>query len=435
MPKKIFLSFLGAYTYYPSRYYFDKSQSDISQYDVSYIQETLIDIFCKDWKPQDKFIVFTTTLAEENNWLNKITSYNPKSKETTRDFGKGLKFKLEQKNLSFNFDNRIIPDGENEEQMWEIFATILKEINLGDEIHLDITYSFRFIPTLSTVLLNYAKVVKKATVKGIYYGNYEVGKLNKNKSPIVDLTGFDLLQRWSLAVNIFDNFGVSDELVKAINISSNNDQSLTSFNESLSEFSKAIYTCRGHQLNTQIDIDLLRKAVEKTTDSYVSQLSPLVRMIEKKIAPFQNKTVLNGLSAVDWCIDHNLIQQGYTFLQETLKSYIVEKIYGIQHLNDNSFRHLAHIALNGGNSRSLRNILRRTNIKLNENGSPIIPDKTRELRTEVHPIISTYQKFTGDEGSRNDISHCGYTDYARTAKELEDELIELRDEIKLLNLT
>ena len=53
---------------------------------------------------------------------------------------------------------------------------------------------------------------------------------------------------------------------------------------------------------------------------------PLICKIEDSIDGFDEKDSLRtGVSTIKWCIDNNLIQQGYTALDETMKSYICVK--------------------------------------------------------------------------------------------------------------
>ena len=47
--------------------------------------------------------------------------------------------------------------------------------------------------------------------------------------------------------------------------------------------------------------------------------------INTKIEGFKDNDIKNGFKAVEWCIDHDLIQQGITILQEMTITYILSK--------------------------------------------------------------------------------------------------------------
>src|SRR5690606_7835290 len=88
----------------------------------------------------------------------------------------GLRDELESlsKKKGFQVENIGIPEGHNEEELWEIFKTILDQLEEGDEIILDITHSFRYLPMLTFIIINYARIVKKCSLKAVYYGAFEV---------------------------------------------------------------------------------------------------------------------------------------------------------------------------------------------------------------------------------------------------------------------
>lgn len=261
------------------------------------------------------------------------------------------------------------------------------------------------------------------------YGNFEVGKTQNGESPIMELSSFDTLQKWTNAAHIFNEFGVSTALVELFKT----DSKLDLLGQKLSALTTAIYTCRGHDLNTNIDIVTLKSTIQnqRKNPKFIAQFNPLIDLIEEKVKTFQHQTVLNGLSATDWCITHNLIPQGYIFLQETLKSYVVEKVFDITYLNDYDYRKLAHLALNGARRRKLNDTCNYANRNRTDN----IPNRTTELIDLTDNITDTYQKLTGSDGSRNDIGHCGYNHDPRTGQQLTDELKTLVSEIKVLNLS
>jgi len=63
-----------------------------------------------------------------------------------------------------------IPDGKDTDEIWEIFDIIYNALEEDDNIYIDITHSFRYLPMLLLVLLNYAKYLKNIKIKQITYG-------------------------------------------------------------------------------------------------------------------------------------------------------------------------------------------------------------------------------------------------------------------------
>ena len=67
-----------------------------------------------------------------------------------------------------------IPGGSSVEEFWEIFETVNEHIPEEAEIVFDVTHSFRSLPLIMSVLLNYLEVVKGTKLVGCYYGAFEV---------------------------------------------------------------------------------------------------------------------------------------------------------------------------------------------------------------------------------------------------------------------
>ena len=70
--------------------------------------------------------------------------------------------------MDMSFQAVHIPEGKSTEEMWELFEVIYSQLQEGDELYLDITNSFRYLPMLLVVLVNYAKMLKNVTVKAIF---------------------------------------------------------------------------------------------------------------------------------------------------------------------------------------------------------------------------------------------------------------------------
>ncbi len=61
---KAFFSFLGTNKYINCNYKYREQKIE----NVNFVQEAMIKIFCRDYTPSDKIIVFLTKWAREINW-------------------------------------------------------------------------------------------------------------------------------------------------------------------------------------------------------------------------------------------------------------------------------------------------------------------------------------------------------------------------------
>lgn len=187
--------------------------------------------------------------------------------------------------------------------------------------------------------------------------------------------------------------------------------------EMLKNFTDAILTCRGGSLTRDMDIQGLKDAlIFSRHEDLKVQLRPLLESIEQKLAPFDHQLTQNGLAAVSWCISHNLIQQGYTFLQETIITLVIEQALGRQIIPDPAFRTWTSGLLYG--------------LPMGKINKPFLPDAhakpqlqlVQQFLRQFPKIIDSYQPLVGNGGLRNDINHGGFQETYAIPTHLKAEL-------------
>lgn len=311
MSKKM-ISFLGTSDYKECTYALDDKKVE----NVKYIQIALIKLLCLKFSIDDEIIILTTEKSKIKNW---------------GDHDSGLYSELLSLNLQCTIRNIVIPEGKNQQEIWDIFKIIYDCINLEDKVFFDITHGFRSLPMLGLVLLNYCIVLKKIKVKGIFYGAYEA-KNDNNEAPIFELSSFNELLKWSFAAEDFIKYGSSRKIEELLNIVTNNisDNNLINdyrdISSVLNDLTNIFSTVRGKKIiSGDIFLDA-RKKINKVInkENPIPSLKPLLELIVEKIETFKEDDIENGLKAVEWCINHDLTQQGLTMLQETIITYIFE---------------------------------------------------------------------------------------------------------------
>ena len=254
--RRIDLSFLGTTDYLPCTYYL----GDHEVRGARFIQQATLQLCCQNWISDDRIFIFTTDEANRKNWQD--NGHKPQSKGLGNCI-KDLKFDAPAEFV-------LTPVGKSEKEIWDIFQIVYDVLNQEDEVVLDITHAFRSIPMLAVVILNYAKVMKNVTLKGIYYGAFEVlGSipevkklpLSERRAPILDLTSFDQLMEWSFAIDRFLGAGDAGMVSKlanqsvnlALSASKGRDKAANTVRQianNLSDFSKAMVTCRGRNISS-----------------------------------------------------------------------------------------------------------------------------------------------------------------------------------------
>jgi len=416
-----FISFLGAIPYEETRYFFNGDNTQLAA-PTAYVQEAIFELELNNWQPTDEVIIFTTEEAEQKNYHNRIT------RSLGELEGQGLEkilYQLSKQGRIGSYKAVYIPHGNTEEEIWAVFQTVFQHIEEGDQLFFDITYGFRSLPMLGMVLLDYARTLRNVQIERIYYGNYEAGRALQKPgelvlAPVLDLTPFSKLQEWTAAAKAFLNGGNAEPIAALA------EQNNPEISRNLRLFAPAILTCRGRQLAEDIDISSFKSIVDSSMESPIAaQLRPLLGKIQEKLSPFESKNLRNGLHAVKWCIDNGLIQQGYTFLQETIISLVVEKVFSRSRLTDKNFREDTGTALNNMSPNT-------PNLRIKT--SPAEYEIVFKFVSGKAGLSKLYKKLTGPNGLRNDINHCGLNSTYATPAQLSEELNTLYKAFSAIDL-
>lgn len=399
MARKIFLSILGTGYYERTRYYFD---DDKTNYQTRFVQEATIKHFCSDWSEKDKIVIFLTKQARQINWENPAQQTH--------------KFKKSYEGLSsiLTFPQLVvkdIPDGNSDKEIWEVFRIIFDELNKGDEVYFDITHAFRFLPMLLMVLINYAKLLKNISVKSITYGNYEARKAHQDGqeySPVMKITPLSDLQDWTIATLMFKETGQTKFLNNLL--SDNQENAITNFTNEISEV-RSLNIIKGENAIKAMEI------IGKTLiDNPI--FKNLKNDLNTELSKYKKDDVKNAFHAVDFCIKHNLTQQGLTILQESIITYILKEIGETDYI-DVQKRNAVSGALSIKRRESFK-VQKKDKLSKEEvNRLKSINDRVFDLDYKK-PLSEVYKSLS--QGARNDINHAGYRDKPKPVGYFKDRL-------------
>lgn len=338
MSRKILLSFLGASDYVDCNYYLEREHSKAVN-EVKYVQEAILELVCSDFGPDDACYFFLTEEAKSSNWLDDGHK-DFQTKDPKPNIGLGNRL------ASRALQPQIIPvditEGYDTDEIWAIFQKVYHRLKEGDEVTIDITHAFRSLPTLAMSLISFARAMKGIQLKGVYYGAFEaLGKIPEVKAmpmaernaPILDLSAFAELQEWSLAARDFLDFGNANTLSQqakatAARLAPKDAAAYHQFSGHLLRLTQSMSTVRGAEIVHGEIFEKLTHAVrELQRKQVVVPFELLLGKIKEKIERFSPKPdIENGLRAAQWCLDHHLMQQAITILQEIIINFIIEKL-------------------------------------------------------------------------------------------------------------
>lgn len=328
MGRKVFISFLGESFYTKVQY----NQGIAQLHPTRFIQRaTLEQLGANKWNKDSQAIILLTQTARDLNWdlherINKATH--------TMEEYEGLKYELENMRLPFGCKDLPIKNGNNDSEMFEIFMSLFSELQDEDELYLDMTHGFRYLPMFLLVLTNYAQLLlKKIQIKSMSYGNV----FTPNKD-IMDLMPLFDLQRWTIgAADFVKNGSVTDlaimaknEVIPILSKTKGKDENalkIRSFTDRLNIVIDEIKLCRCKDIIDAKDIKLLRETADSMsiTDT-VPAFAPIKDRIMKSLEEFSStESLWNGFAAAKWCLKNQLYQQCISYVEETAISYYCKK--------------------------------------------------------------------------------------------------------------
>lgn len=424
---KSFISILGTNDYLECCHSFEDK---ISEQPVKYVQEDLIKFFCSDFDENDEIRIFLTKDATEKNWEDN----GHKDKNHNPILNIGLKNRLNNLKLKCKINPIPIKEGFNENEIWDTFQIIYDTFKNGEEVIVDITHSFRFLPMLLTTLLNYAKYQKNIIIKGIYYAAFEsLGTPNdirnlpveKRIVPIFDLTSLSRLQDWTVASFDFINNANVSRLRQLIHNEKYNETTNYLPNKVVTDLEKLIHNisfCRGNELlNSKFD-ELKNSIMElKNLSTLPKPFSLLIDELYKKVKNFNNNLPDLTIGIAEWCYYHNYFQQLVTLLQEFTITLIINDCD--LDLTNRDYRRIT--------SQAFR--IKAENINENDweepsRNNPELVNKILENRF-LKKLSDSFQTLTE---LRNDINHSGFTSNARNVAKLKSKIEKIIDNYRTI---
>lgn len=331
--RKVFISVLGTGFYQPCMY---SDNNGFVSTDTRFIQQAMVENLGIDkWQEPDVAYILLTEKAKTLNW--EIPDGERKNNKTQQmeDYT-DLKSLIGQLPVVKTLD---IPEGKDENEMWEIFSTVYEQLEEGDELYFDVTHSFRYLPMLLLVLINYAKYLKHVKVKEISYGNYENMNKEKKIAPIVDLLPLSVLQDWTFAAANFTENGDVGRLEELSNknlgpmlrhMHETHDMTdkkavdnLRYFTGAARRFTNELKFCRGMSIYKAGSLKQMRDYASKCKNALIKPYQPVIGKIVESTNEFkvEEKNIWNNFAAACWCCEKGYYQPAITELKEAIVTF------------------------------------------------------------------------------------------------------------------
>lgn len=329
MGRKVFISMLGTGFYKQCKYEKDEFCSTENRF----IQVATIERLTQldNWGDNDCMFFLLTKKARTENW--EATGNHFKTDNTYI----GLKEELASMQLQCKICDVDIPEGNDENEMWDIFNKLYSVIEEGDELYIDITHSFRYLPMMLLVFCNYVSHMKNTSIASITYGNYETKNNNNSSNGIInDLMPLALLQNYTLAAATFEKFGQIEILSNILPIQRNKttkkerreQEELITLKKFINNFQLEIATCRGAKIVNGESAIKINNTINKVRSHNIPEpIKPILTKLQDCINQYQSESLSNLDLAINWCQKYKLIQQGYTLVQESIITKLCDNLF------------------------------------------------------------------------------------------------------------
>jgi len=369
----------------------------------------------------DKLEYTTRYFAEAvANWLRPDCVYvllTPEAEADEKKHWPNLKERLEARR--FAIVPIRIPGGQDASELWQIFQAIERQVvKEGDELIFDITHGYRSLPILFLLVVAYLRQIRGVQLLHILYGAYDARDMEKNISPVYEITPLVSLLDWLTAAKIFMTTGDGRELAGLIRTISNLPQQQEGLATPFEELSTLL------MLNRVPNIPSAARhfthAVEATAAVELPvQARPLTSILQHISKTYENISkpddAESEMHLVAWYYDKGHMLQAATLAGEFLVNLVIRATKP-----DRLSREHARSAV----SRTIERFL--TGKKPTNEQDKDLEDVRAFLEKFANDHEEAYEKYKSAWSElrdiRNDLAHCGYREKVAKPDEISEKL-------------
>ncbi|MFN3762455.1 MAG: TIGR02221 family CRISPR-associated protein [Anaerolineae bacterium] len=231
-----------------------------------------------------------------------------------------------------------IPDGQSEEELWDIFSALTETVEEGEEVVFDITHSFRSIPFLAFLAAAYLRAARRVHIRAVVYGAYEARpKGDPGPRPVFDLTPFVFLLDWLAATNQFIHTGDAQYLARLLaREGEGKSGTLKNAGRALEDFSRAIMLCRPLEVMEKAGrVNTILKKVSEDLARWARPFEVMAGRIEEEYGRYVlrdpgdvRESLQRQLDLICWYADHGQTIQAVTLAREWVVTAVGWRLSG-----------------------------------------------------------------------------------------------------------
>ena len=217
----------------------------------------------------------------------------------------------------------IIEYGKDETELWgnfDKFLQISTHLEPNDEIHLDITHSFRSLSLMSFIMSEFISNAsgRELNIQGVYYGMLEYSGENNGITPIVNLAMFFKLLRWSKAIRELKTYGNAKEILTLLKQDEGEKANIfENFTNALSM--SDIVSLKDATSDLKTEISFFKESKNKIYNLISDDLEKFIKMLNV------NSLSLRQYRMAKWYCENQNYALSYVMLSEAVISAVAEE--------------------------------------------------------------------------------------------------------------
>lgn len=243
-------------------------------------------------------------------------------------------------------------------------------------------------------------------------------------APVLNLTSLIELQNWTSAANEFINFGsakrlqemIMDEIKPILIKTQGRDEISSQLRNSLNNINNLAANIK---TNRGLKIIGGSSNFGNIKQQPIAPLTPILDIIENDVKDFNLNDVQNMFVSVKWCIDKNLVQEGFTLLQEGIITMFLPNDYATE--NKRNF-------VSGYLSRYENNDFDDSKYDLSDDEKETLK-KDLKSNCKLPELANIFSQISV---VRNDINHAGFRQNPMSATRFNKRLDELYKETEII---
>lgn len=382
------ITFLGTNKYVPTTY----------QWMQWTAKTRLFPLALQQWlKPSETFVFLTQAAAEHENWseLNAATSPTPVP----------------------------IDDGADTAGLWRIFDSVVQQVQPDDELVIDITHGFRSLPMLGLLVAAYLKTAKNVTIKHLLYGAYEARDVERDVTPVFELTSFLSLFDWMIAADHFVRTGYGNPLTDLL---AESDGVVGELSQSILSLSEGLQLLRPNSVaDSAATLGVNVQRAKSDVARSVPPLATILDGIAREYGQFSHKEgglrekLYSQLCMVEWYYQRGQFVHALSLAREWLPTLLC--VHFNADVMDKREREDMELLLAGGKLKDPKTgDTRKESPRLNEWNSVPANSKLRQLWGGTLNLANL----------RNDVLHAGFRKNAKEPVEIKFAVAAIVTELR-----